>query len=297
MINLPDFSTCIDVKYLLQKMGIIEIGELPKVDFVRTRIETKETIVSNTKQLQFAEKIKIKAVPLEQEFFSVANNETLEINGVKCCIYIKNQSQGVNTYSKTSTYKFHLCNCKTIQDMTLKGRKDRYVATSRDDGMFPVNAQSYYGAREVLIHLELCKHCQDILTRNGMYSSPFSLEEFYKKYQPDIPKTFKRAEQVPITEKYAPDHAEIAAKYKESVQYRCQSCGVDCSKNRGCLHMHHVNGVGSDNKRSNLRILCVACHMEQPCHEHMNRNPRFLKDAEIVKKLQHEQGLFTLRPV
>ena len=297
MIKLPDFSTCIDVKYLLQKMGITEIGELPAVEFVRTRIETRETVVPNTEQLKFAKEIKLKAVSLTHKSFAIANDETLELNGIKCCIYIKNQSQGVNAYARTSTYKFHLCNCKTIQDMTLKGRKDRYVATSRDDGIFPVNAQSYYGAREVLVHLELCKHCQDILIRNGMYHDPFSLKEFYRKYQPNIQNTFKRTEQVPVTEKYAPDHDEIAVRYKESVHYHCQSCGVDCSKNRGCLHLHHVNGEGTDNKRSNLRILCVACHMEQPCHEHMRRNPRFLKDIEIIRKLQNEQGLFALSPV
>lgn len=292
MIKLPDFSACVEIKHLLQKMGVIKIPELPDVEFVKTRVKIVETIVPNTEQLQFAEKIKLKAVSLAHETFTVVKDETLEVNGVKCCIYIKNQSQGVNPYNKTSTYKFHLCNCKTIQDMVLKGRKDRYVATSRADGIFPVNAQNYY--KEILVSLELCKNCRDILIHNGMYKEPFSLKNFYEEYQPDIPKTFRRTEQVPITEKYAPDHTERANKYKQSIHYKCQGCGVDCSQHRSYLHMHHVNGEGTDNKRSNLKILCVICHMEQPFHDHMKGNPRFQKEAQIVRQLQKEQGIFTV---
>lgn len=293
MINLPDFSSCVEIKYLLQKMGIVELAELPEVQFIKTHIEKREVIVPNTEQLRFAEEIKLKAISLAHENFTVAPDDTLEVNGLKCCIYIKNQSQGVNPYSRTSTYRFHLCNCKTIQDMVLKGRKDRYVATSREDGIFPVNAQNYY--KEILVSLNLCKNCKDILIGNGMYEEPFSIKNFYKEYQPDIPKTFKREEQVSITKKYAPDHTELAKKYKESVYYKCQGCGVDCSHHHSYLHMHHINGEGTDNKRSNLKILCVVCHMEQPFHDHMKGNPRFKKEAQIVKKLQKEQGLFTLK--
>lgn len=293
MIKLPNFSSCVEVKHLFQKMGITEIAELPEVEFVKTHIETREIIVPNTEQLQFAQEIKLKAISLAHENFTVAVDDTLEVNGLKCCIYIKNQNQGVNPYSCTSTYRFHLCNCKTIQDMVLKGRKDRYVATSREDGVFPVNAQNYY--KEILIPLTLCKNCKDILINNGMYQEPFSLKSFYKEYQPDIPKTFKREEQVPITKKYAPNHTELANKYKEAVHYKCQGCGVDCSHHHSCLHMHHINGEGTDNKRSNLKILCVVCHMEQPFHDHMKVNSRFQKEAQVVKKLQKEQGLFTLK--
>ena len=55
MIKLPDFSACVEVKHLLQKMGVIKIPELPDVEFVKTRVKIVETIVPNTEQLQFAE--------------------------------------------------------------------------------------------------------------------------------------------------------------------------------------------------------------------------------------------------
>lgn len=294
MIKLPDFFERADVKLLFQEMGITEIAELPVVEFVKTRVEIRETIIPNTKQLQFAEKIKLKDVPLAHETFTVANDETLEVNGVKCCIYIKNQSWGVDFSCETSTYRFHLCNCKKIQEMVSNGRKERYVATSRDDGEFPVNVQSHGKAIEKNMCLELCKLCKNILVQKNMYGEPFSLKSFYEKYQPEIPRTFKRTEHVPLTEKYAPDHTELAHKYKESVNYVCQICGVDCSQHPSYLHMHHRNGEGTDNRRINLNILCVVCHMAQPCHGGMKRIPKYRMEAQRVQQLQKEQGLLTV---
>jgi hypothetical protein len=37
------------------------------------------------------------------------------------------------------------------------------------------------------------------------------------------------------------------------------------------LHVHHINGVKSDNSEMNLRVLCQYCHGEQPNHEHMKQ--------------------------
>lgn len=293
MIKLPDFSSCVEIKQLLHNMGISKIVMLPNIEFVRQKIVTQIVTVKNTEQLNFAKKIQLEAIPLEFEELSIAGDETLEIKGIKCSIYIKNQDEQYLQDKNSSTYKYHLCNCNTIQSMILQGRKDRYVATSRHDGLFDVNIQSkMVKTKSKPIKLELCEHCKKKLQDKGMYFEPFNLKKFYDKYQPEIRQDFQREEQVIATEKYAPDHNEYAKKYKESVNYCCQICGVNCSKFPHCLHMHHKNGVTTDNKRENIQILCVACHMEQAYHGHMKNDQKFLSDAQTVYSLWEEQGIY-----
>ena len=56
------------------------------------------------------------------------------------------------------------------------------------------------------------------------------------------------------------DWSEISRKYRHSKQFRCEDCGVDCSKKPSLLDTHHNNGVLSDNRYANLRALCKICH-------------------------------------
>jgi len=41
------------------------------------------------------------------------------------------------------------------------------------------------------------------------------------------------------------------------------------------LHVHHRNGQKNDNRDSNLAVMCVACHAEQPMRGHMKFTPDY----------------------
>jgi Zn finger protein HypA/HybF involved in hydrogenase expression len=42
---------------------------------------------------------------------------------------------------------------------------------------------------------------------------------------------------------------------------RCEDCGLDSWRGQPLrLELHHVNGVHTDNRLENLRILCPNCH-------------------------------------
>lgn len=44
---------------------------------------------------------------------------------------------------------------------------------------------------------------------------------------------------------------------------RCERCGIDSWRGRPLsLQLHHVNGVGDDNRLDNLEILCPNCHSQ-----------------------------------
>lgn len=292
-MKLPDYLSCIEVKELLLKMGIHKIPELNPIIFERSTSKVKTIEVVNP-QVAFADRLKFEAVTLDQVMVSIGQDGIIEVNGLKACAYIKKQKQGIDRYNKTSTYKYHLCNCHTIEQMISSGRKDRYVSTTRCDGFFPVIDQSTYPARQVEIRLELCKNCEVILKNKRMFPFPYSLSAFFKKFQPEIPASIKKTEQVIVKEPYAPNHDEIAQRYKEQANYTCQICGVDGVSKRNCIHLHHKDGDGQNNNSSNLSILCTDCHSRQLYHGHMLNNPDFIKQIDEIKILRTAQGILQI---
>lgn len=294
MIKLPDFSRCVEIQDLLISMGAKQIEELPIVKFTR---EVKKTVLvkeKNTEQLNYAHRLHVSPVPLGRGENFAKNNDMIEINGLKACIYIKDQRDSYS-YDTSPTYKYHLCWCKTIDEMVNKGRKSRYVATTRDDGFFLVNRQfSSGGHQEETIELGLCKNCQQLLEQKNMYFSPFTLREFYERYQTHIADSFIREETRISEEQYSPNQAEIASKYKKVANYTCAKCGVVCRQNENLLHLHHKDGNGQNNKHNNLIVLCIDCHAREFKHSHMRNNPAFEELMEKISKLRNEQGITVL---
>ena len=59
---------------------------------------------------------------------------------------------------------------------------------------------------------------------------------------------------------YSNDFPEISRKLRTENNWNCSKCRVDMSRHKAGLHVHHRNGVKSDNSRSNLQVLCALCH-------------------------------------
>lgn len=57
---------------------------------------------------------------------------------------------------------------------------------------------------------------------------------------------------------------------------------------RALLHVHHISGVKSDNRPSNLKALCIDCHSKQPKHEHMALSH---SERQTINDLRKAQGL------
>ena len=291
MIKLPDFSKSVQFQRLRERMGIKEIPVLRPVVFERKVIRKRNFIVANTEGIRLEKELQNKLVPADSRDISVSEKGLLTYKGRKVAAYIRDQRRGVNYYTKHSGYRYHLCDCSTLQTMRNAGREKRYFVTKRSDGQFKVHDVAWGNPREFLAKLELCQNCIRELSRMDLYFNPFSLKEFFKRYDSDVPETITKTETEEEIQTYTPDQEDYSREYRKAANYCCQSCRVDCSSEPSLLHLHHCDGVPSNNEHTNLRILCVDCHSKQPMHDQI-RHPQKAKDQiNRIKVLRKEQDI------
>lgn len=67
-------------------------------------------------------------------------------------------------------------------------------------------------------------------------------------------------------DQYTEDWSKLSRQIRQEMDYQCELCGLSFADDPLHLHVHHRNGCKSDNRRSNLQVLCADCHAKQPGH-------------------------------
>ncbi len=120
--------------------------------------------------------------------------------GSPAVIYLKESGKRANTLRKNvnQSAKFHVVSCPTIGDPRSSKRSQRYVATTRTDGFFPVlgTTQEEGELEEVEVKLEVCRACLTKLDYKNYNSldveiqdqlaTHFDLSELFNQY-PIVP--------------------------------------------------------------------------------------------------------------
>ncbi|MCG9665944.1 HNH endonuclease [Vibrio mediterranei] len=203
------------------------------------------------------------------------------------------QGRNVSLYIKAngSSARFHVSDCKTLQSMRANGRFERYVVTNNTSGEFVVD--SGYG--ETKARLKVCQNCLRKLNYKGCNSSndirsivaEFNMAEFFATYSSFFPHMPSRNAETAETG-YTNDWSRVSSRYRVDKNFECEDCKVNLRTNRSLLHVHHINGVKSDNSEKNLKALCIDCHSKQPKHQHMVLSHR---ERQLINDLRKEQGL------
>ena len=233
----------------------------------------------------------------DPDFSYDSDSGELLYRGVKVLLYIRDQTnyklKNVDLTKHKSTYKFHVAYCQTLESMYQQGKYEKYVVSTRTDGIFFVRLSN--GRDEVTSEQELkvCKNCLKRLNYKNYNNLPypkqreiynkFSLDDFFSVNNGDyrflgtLPRnTDKNA---PVNA-YTNDWQEISERERERHNWKCEVCGKDCSENHSELQVHHKNGIKSDNSPYNLITLCIDCHSKE--HAHMKN----------LKHKKQEQNLF-----
>ena len=198
--------------------------------------------------------------------------------------------------------RFHVTECKTIEDMRDKGRGNRYVSSARHDGLFevrPYDNLTQVRGEKMEAYLQPCHNCMNALnyekysemkTKAGRAEvlSDFNLEKFFEDFKSIFrclpiytSDTFPEGD-------YPANWARISWETRNKAGWRCSCCGVDCSQNTGLLHAHHKDGNRGNIRPSNLEVLCLACHKSRPFHSDMYYPPNLklkLENLRLSQKL------------
>ncbi|CAH1520874.1 HNH endonuclease [Vibrio owensii] len=238
-------------------------------------LELHETHIDKiTAELEKGKDVELKDVEIESGLLSY--------KGRHVTLYIK---------ANGTSARFHVSDCSTLQSMRANGRFERYVVTNSTSGEFVVDT----GHGETKAKLKVCQNCLRKLNYKGCNTTTnitsivqnFNMAEFFATYSSFFPHMPSRRAET-AESGYSDDWSKISSHYRVEKNFECEECKVNMRAHRALLHVHHINGVKSDNRPSNLRSLCIDCHSKQPMHEHMALSHR---ERQTINDLRKQQGL------
>lgn len=236
-------------------------------------------------------------IPLDQ--VRVLPDGTLAYKNARVVLYIRD----VNQYRRhaigdDNLPRYHISDCTKLQEMRANNRFDRYVVATREDGLFELNIRAADSSRYrgQTHRLRVCQFCLGKIHWDGFeYKIPtvhkrkivgeFTLSRFFERYKKTLVVFTPAydASTAPLNE-YTADFKFVADRIKQERGHRCDECSINLSNSPRYLHAHHRNGIRSDNRDSNIGILCIGCHAKQPGHAHMKALPEY---QEFVRQFRH----------
>lgn len=225
----------------------------------------------------------------------------LAFEGHQILLYIPDQGTRIEDVLKGNRdagKKFHVAHCTTLESMKNSGRFERYIATTNISGKFLLSGFDI-SMKEVTGegNLYVCQNCLNMLNYKQskinrsakVVRENFDLNEFFETFSSCFKFLPVRTNVEAGSSVYSKNWRDISDELRASVHWSCEGCNVNLSSARHLLHVHHLDGVKSNNSRTNLKVLCKACHRMEPLHDHMYV-PR--DEMKVINRQRSISGIF-----
>jgi hypothetical protein len=223
-------------------------------------------------------------------------DKTLGYKGQRVLIYIRD----VNHYREEIRLpKFHIATCETLEKMWKNKRSERYVLYRRENGVFKVNVMKDGKIDVRHEKLDVCRNCLTHLNwdnyketkslRDGIVYD-FSISKYFEKYPKSLLTVMPShdSDTAPLND-YTENWSKISKEIKEKARNQCENpnCKVYLIGNHSqYLHVHHIDGQKNNNKKHNLKVLCVKCHANEHNHGHMKSSYEYKQFILIHDQLK-----------
>jgi hypothetical protein len=282
-MKLPNFYHFEPLNLLKERMGLAreDLGTLDvQVDAARLTAAELERLTSQD------------GLDISLNDLRVLKDGTLAFKDSRVLLYIRDVSV---MGDREPEPRYHLANCSTLRQMRERKRFNRYVVSTRLDGVFNLNIIRGQSSTRKLVSLSVCQNCLQFLVLDGFRIEwaaakrmravrAFSLDRFFEEYPKSLHHETPKynSDNAPLNN-YTSDFGFISGRMKETRQYKCEDCGFDCSRKglQKFLHAHHKDGDKSNNCSENIRVLCLECHAEE--HDHMRGLPE-LREFLTIKR-------------
>ena len=252
--------------------------DFPELEVLREKMEAPFR--------RFVDQIDLKLrkgrVTVQADKYAIVD-EIPTVQNRKVVLHLQDAWNYQNNYG--SYPKYHVVNCKTLQEMRGRGQYERYHATRRTDGYFLVKL---FDSDELSSYkLNICKNCLDKLKEQyGPDVFPtepgkFPLADWFETFDYDEELEQTGSTHVPFD--YSSETWQARSiTCRQRADWKCEQCRIDLNDDRYFLHAHHKWGTRF-NDPEDLMALCIHCHAEQPGHGHetLKDDPRY---QEFMRK-------------
>ncbi|GAB2613935.1 hypothetical protein [Belliella aquatica] len=180
--------------------------------------------------------------------------------------------------------KFHIVKCKTIKDFLERGLFDkRYdFSNSEVNDLIDMTSRNLYKDEE----LGLCKNCKMILN-----SEIDTTKDFYQLLGDQ-----EKVDDVEVDIfGYAKGWDQISRAYRDMHEYKCEECAIQMEKalDKRFIHVHHIDGVKTNNTEANFKCLCILCHANQD-HIHIENFKKGSRATELKLFIEKYKSKLTI---
>ena len=175
-------------------------------------------------------------------------------------------------------HRYHFTNCDALQRMFRENRQHRYHLSKRIDGLFyysyiEKNKVTRKNPDQKLLACTYCLSNLGSITGEAYDNKTFEISEIYNNSSTNANDLLEDngytldCDAVPNI--YTKDWPKIREREKKNKGYKCQECNRDFSNQQDSheLHCHHIDSNKTNNRSSNLQVLCANCHKRH--HPHM----------------------------